>query len=148
MDNRINVPGYKYYVETHTGRRPNGVVTFLNIRPCQGKNITGIVFTVSPEELIRLDQRERNYRKVNVTSMIDGAISGSVYAYMGLNESERRYHEGLKRQNAMISQEYYDLVYSAYASLGNDALAGYVDTTETPPIPIVHLERRQVPDVG
>ena len=148
MDNRINVPGYKYYVEKHTGHRPDGVVTFLNIRPCKGKNITGIIFNVSKEELIRLDQREQNYRKIDVTAMIDAPVSEKVYAYIGLNESERRYHEGLRRQNAMISQEYYDLVYGAYASLGKDALVDYVDTTEQPQIPIVHLEKRQIPDVS
>lgn len=145
MDNCINVPGYKYYVEKHTGHRPDGFVTFLNIRPCPGKWITGVVFEVSEEELVRLDQRERNYRKVDVTAMIDVSVSENVYAYIGLNESERRYHEGLKRQNAMISQDYYDLVYGAYASLGKEALVAYIDSTETPQIPIVHLEKRQVP---
>ena len=147
MDNTINAPGYKYYVEKHTGHRPEGVVTFLNIRPCKDQSITGIVFDVSDEELTRLDQRELNYRKVDVTAMVEGSFNENVYAYIGLNESERRYHEGRKRQKAMISQDYWDLVYSAYKSLGNDALSRYVDSTEAPSIPIVHLERRQIPDM-
>ena len=144
MDNRLNVPGYKYYVDKYSGDRPNGFVTFLNIRPCHGTAITGIVFDVFEQELERLDQRERNYRKVDVTHMLDGPVTGNVYAYVGRNESEQRYHQGLKLNSVMIAQEYYDLVYGAYQSLGTKALADYLNTTESPQIPIVALEKRQV----
>lgn len=163
MDNRLNTPGYKYYVEkpTHSGRenhqaqenpsqnkdyRPNGFVTFLNIRPCSKTTITGIVFEVSNQELKHLDQRERNYRKLDITDMMDTSLSEQVYAYMGLEESEQRYQQGLLTKSAMISKDYYDLVYNAYESLGPQALADYLKTTDTPAIPIVELEKRQVPE--
>ncbi|MEM9217400.1 MAG: gamma-glutamylcyclotransferase family protein [Cyanobacteria bacterium P01_F01_bin.150] len=141
MDNRINLPGYKFYVEKHSGNRPQGVVTFLNIRPCSGKTITGIVFDVSEQELQRLDLRERNYRKVDVSDMIDSPTSRSIYAYVGRKESDQRYQQGLEQKSAIISRDYYDLVYGAYKALGAEALADYMDTTDPPQIPIVDLEK-------
>lgn len=158
MDNRLNTPGYKYYVEKpkrhsqtnhqvqDTNYRPNGFVTFLNIRPCVGATITGILFEVSNQELERLDQRERNYRKLDVTDMMDTSVADHVYAYIGLAESEQRYQQGLLTKSAMISKDYYDLVYSAYQSLGPEALADYIKTTDMPAIPIVELAKRQVPE--
>lgn len=144
MDNNANVPESKYYVEKYSGDRPKGFVTFLNIRPCHGTTITGIVFDVSNQELEHLDQREQNYQKLDVTAMIDGPIAKNVYAYMGLDESEQRYQQGLKHNTAMISQDYYDSVYSAYQSLGPKALADYLDTTDPPTIPIIALAKRHV----
>ncbi|NET10514.1 MAG: gamma-glutamylcyclotransferase [Symploca sp. SIO2B6] len=148
MDNRINIPGYKYYVDVHTGQRPNGFVTFLNIRPCQGTSITGIVFKVSTQELERLDQRERNYRKLDVTEHLDVPVSEKVYAYVGLDESEKHYYEGVTQDSAIISKDYYELVYRAYESLGQETLTDYLNTTDAPDIPIVHLEKRQILDAS
>lgn len=152
MDNRLNVPGYKYYVARQSGDRPthtpaqrlDGFVTFLNIRSCPETTITGIVFEVSSQELVRLDQRERNYRKVDVTNLIDVPMPDKVYAYIGLAEAEQRYQRGLKSKNAMISQDYYDLVYGAYESLGTEALTDYLNTTDSPVIPIVALDKKAV----
>ena len=148
MDNSVNMPGYKYYVEKYSGDRPDGFVTFLNIRPCRGTSITGIAFEVSEQELEHLDRRERNYQKLDVTAMIDGPISKSVCAYIGLAEAEQRYQQGLKTETAMIAQDYYELVYQAYQSLGEKALTDYINTTDPPQIPIVDLEKRQVAHVG
>ena len=144
MDNRIDLPNYKYYIEQKTGNRPEGFVTFLNIRPVQGKTIIGILFRVSDRELRNLDQRERNYQRIDVTKAIDIPIQEKAWVYIGLDEAEKRYQESLKQDNAMISQDYFDLVHNAYLSLGKEVFSNYVATTDKPRVPILNLEMRKV----
>jgi cation transport regulator ChaC len=98
MDNQIDLPGYKYYLEKDIGIRPNGFVTFLNIRPSQCESIYGILFRVYDEELQLLDERERNYKRIDVTNSIDATLEGRVWTYIGLNEAEQRYLQGVKQQ--------------------------------------------------
>lgn len=146
MDNSIDLPQYKYYVDSKNNIRSQGFVTFLNIRPDKDKTILGILFRVSPSELQQLDRRERNYQRIDVTHQIDLPITGIVWVYIGLKEAEQRYQQGIKQGNAMISQSYYHGVYNAYLSLGKKALTNYLMTTEKPTVPIVNLERRAVDD--
>lgn len=144
MDNCIDLPNYKYYIDKKTGNRLKGFVTFLNIYPCQGKTITGILFRVFDEELKSLDQRERNYKRIDVTHLIDTQIQGKVWVYIGLDEAEKRYQESLKQHNAMIPQSYFNLVYNAYLSLGKEAFSNYATTTNEPKVPILDIEVRKV----
>ncbi len=146
MNNSVDLPDYKYYIDQQTGNRPEGFVTFLNIRPCPGDNVTGILFRVSDQELQRLDKRERNYRRIDVTHLIDTPIQGQAWVYIGLDEAEKRYQKGLKQNTAMVSQNYFDSVYNAYLSLGNEALSNYFATTDELRVPIFNLEMRIVVD--
>ncbi len=144
MDNRIDLPGYKYYIDRQTGNRPEGFVTFLNIRPHHGRTIIGILFRVSDEELENLDRRERNYQRIDVTYRINTPIQGKAWVYIGLDEAKKRYHEGLKQHNAMIARNYFDSVHNAYVLLGKEALSNYAATTDKPRVPILNLEMRKV----
>ncbi len=144
MNNSLDLPNYKYYCDRQTGKRLDGFVTFLNIRPVQSQTIIGILFGVSEQELENLDRRERNYHRINVTSKIDIKIQGKAWVYIGLEQAEQRYQEGLKRHSAMISQDYFDLVNNAYFSLGNYAFSNYVATTDKLEVPTVDLKMCQV----
>ncbi len=144
MDNRLDLPGYKYYIHRQTGNRPKGFVTFLNIRPHNGKTIIGILFSVSDKELENLDRRERNYQRIDITKAIDTRIQGKAWVYIGLDEAEKRYQEGLRQGNAVIAQDYYNSVHNAYISLGKKALSNYAETTDEPKIPISNLEMFKV----
>jgi len=79
MDNRVTIPGYKYYVDPD-GSRPAVYVTFLNLVP--GEGVDGVVVDA---DLDVLDARERNYARVDVSDAID--VPGPVYAYLGLAEA-------------------------------------------------------------
>ena len=144
MDNSLDLPNYKYYRDRQTGKRLDGFVTFLNIRPVQSQTIIGILFGVSEQELENLDRRERNYHRINVTSKIDLKIQGKAWVYIGLEQAEQRYQEGLKRHSAMISQDYFDLVNNAYFSLGNYAFSNYVASTDKLEVPTVDLKMCRV----
>lgn len=144
MDNCLDLPNYKYYVDRATGNRPAGFVTFLNICPHQGKTIIGILFRVSDEELNNLDRRERNYQRIDVTDAIDTSIPGKAWVYIGLNEAEKRYQSGLQQHNAMIAQDYFNSIHTAYFLLGKKAFSNYIVTTEKPRVPMVNLEMCEV----
>ncbi|WP_019504636.1 gamma-glutamylcyclotransferase family protein [Pleurocapsa sp. PCC 7319] len=144
MDNRLDLPNYKYYIEEQTGNRFNGFVTFLNIRFDQDKTIIGILFRVSEPELENLDQRERNYQRIDITHLINRAIQGKAWVYLGLEQAKNRYHEGLQKNCTAISQEYFDLVNDAYYSLGNCAFSNYLATTDKLEVPTVNLKRCKV----
>ena len=144
MDNRLDLPNYKYYIEEKTGNRFNGFVTFLNIRFDQDKTIIGVLFRVSELELENLDQRERNYQRIDITHQINRAIQGKAWVYLGLEQAKNRYHEGLDKSNAVISQEYFDLVNDAYFSLGNYAFSNYIATTDQLEVPTLDLKRCKV----
>lgn len=146
MDNSLDLPGYKYYIDKKTGNRLEGFVTFLNIRPHPVDTVMGILFQVSDEELQLLDKRERNYKRIDVTNLVDTPIQGQAWVYIGLDEAEKRYQEGLKQNRAMVSRNYFDLVYNAYLSLGNEAFSNYVETTDELRVPILNLEMRRVVD--
>ncbi|MDJ0536965.1 MAG: gamma-glutamylcyclotransferase family protein [Xenococcaceae cyanobacterium MO_207.B15] len=140
MDNRMDLPDYKYYIDAKTGNRPEGFVTFLNIRPYKTKTITGILFRVSHEELDNLDRRERNYQRIDVTHQINTPIRGKAWVYQGLDQAEQRYQKGLEQNNAMIAQDYFDSVHNAYFLLGKKAFSHYAETTDKPRVPILNLK--------
>lgn len=76
MDNAQDLPSYKYYIDPQTGQRPEVFVTFLNVRPATGHEITGILFSVTEEELRMLDKRERNYARTEVSKAISIPVLG------------------------------------------------------------------------
>lgn len=88
-----------------------------------------------------MDQRERNYQRINITHQLDLTISGNAWTYIGSQEAQQRYQAGLEQAKVVISQNYFTSVYSAYLSLGSQKLAHYIASTEKPQIPIVYLER-------
>lgn len=141
MDNSIDLPQYKYYIDRKTNTRPRNFVTFLNIRPHRDKTIFGILFRVSQLELQNLDLRERNYQRIDVTDKSDLTIEGTVWTYIGIKAAENRYQTGLKRGNAVIALDYINSVTDAYRSLGKEAVTNYIATTDKPLVPIVDLAK-------
>lgn len=144
MDNCLDLPDYKYYIERQTGNRFKGFVTFLNISPDNKNTIIGVLFRVSEPELKKLDQRERNYQRIDLTNQINRFIQGKAWVYIGLEQAEKRYQEGLQKDCAVISQDYFDLVHDAYFSLGSYAFSNYIATTNKLEVPTVDLKRCKV----
>ena len=97
MDNGEDLPGYKYYL-TEDGARPAVRVVFLDLVQLPGASVNGILSPVDDEQLARLDRRERNYDRVDVTELID-APPGRTWAYVGSVAGRRRRAEAEQRRN-------------------------------------------------
>ena len=82
MDNRVTIPGYKYYLDP-AGARPAVHVAFLDVVPDPGAAVEGRAIEV--EDLAPLDARERNYRRVEV---------GGIWVYVGLEAARARFAAG------------------------------------------------------
>jgi gamma-glutamylcyclotransferase (GGCT)/AIG2-like uncharacterized protein YtfP len=109
MDNSRDLPGYKHYLLRCDGSRPAVHVAFLDIVPDPESVVEGIVLAVDEASLRELDQRERNYDRVDVTAAVVGA-TGTVWAYVGSPQGRARLREGRDRGSAVISREYLEAV--------------------------------------
>ena len=123
MDNRVTIPGYKYYVDG-AGRRPEVFVTFLNLVP--GEEVEGVVVRV--DDVAGLDARERNYTRVEVSPLVDHP--GPVFAYVGRDEAVARFEAGRRGGRAVVAR-------------------GYLETVrhlaDPPPLPVLDLRRIDLP---
>jgi len=140
MDNRIDLPNYKYYVDRKSGKRADVYVTFLNIRPCPDESVSGVLFKVDSQQLEKLDSRERNYNRIDITQSLSIKIAGRAWVYIGKREAESRYKSGLADGSAVISQSYYEVVYNAYLTRGEHVAADYLRTTDAPSVPLMDLQ--------
>jgi cation transport regulator ChaC len=144
MDNRIDLPGYKFYLGP-LGERPSVFVTFLNLIPSSHRGVSGVLFPATSQDLHTLDARERNYERADVTAQVVDAPLGTVWTYIGTREAEDRYEAGIAAGSAVISREYYEGVWQDFAGLGETALAEFTATIEPPACPIMDLERIDLP---
>lgn len=104
-----------FYLEGKDTIPVEGIIS-LNLAPKEGYRINGILYLVKREELVKFDERESGYFRVDVTDKIsDYRIKGSkVYTY----ESEARIDPKESRESYVIATEYNDLVNSACDSIG------------------------------
>ena len=140
MDNSVDLPGYKYYVDPADGSRPGVFVTFLNLEPSAGAPVNGAVFPVEADELPALDARERNYERRAVE------VGGErAWTYVGTSEARERYETGAARNNAVVDGGYLDLVRESFAALGKDELRRYEASTDAPEVAVRALRRVDLP---
>jgi Gamma-glutamyl cyclotransferase, AIG2-like len=107
MDNRVDIPGYKHFVDAHGGR-PAVYVCFLDLRQDPAASVSGVAIEV--EDLAALDARERNYRRIEVEP--------DLYAYVGSADGRARRERGLADGTARISRQYAEAVEAGFAALG------------------------------
>lgn len=165
MNNQIDLPNYKYYVDARSGQRFDGFVTFLNLYPSENSQILGILFEVNDQEIQHLDLRERNYQRLEIsdawfesgshfwtepgsdalpmplTESWEFPTSCPTWVYSGLDAAVQRYQQGMTAAKIAIAQPYAAAVTAAYASLGPAALQNYQTTTDPPTIPTLPLRR-------
>jgi hypothetical protein len=127
MDNSVDLPGYKYYVDGD-GARPDVKVTFVNLREADGAAVNGALLDA---DLDVLDLRERNYERREVEP--------GLWAYTGTDDARARYEAG----PSVVSREYLELVRSGFASLGE--LERFERTTDPPEVPVMELRRVDLP---
>lgn len=120
MDNRVTLPGYKYYVDPATGERPSVHVAFLDLVEDPAGWVDGVLLEVAGEDLAALDARERNYDRQAVE--VDGEPA---WTYVGSSAGRARFAEGLAAGTLVV--------HAGYLALVGDA--------DPPPCPVVDLRR-------
>lgn len=149
MDNRRDLPGYKWYRLAASGERPALYVAFLDLVARAGAAVNGVCRPVGPDELARLDARERNYEHVDVTAHVAEA-RGTVWAYVGSAAGRARLQAGRRTARLAISRDYRDGVEARFRALGAGALAAFCASTDPPPdgCAVLDLERIDLPGPG
>ena len=140
-DNAADLPGRPHYICAESGARLDLFVTSVNIRPRSGARVNGVAFRVGADDIARLDHREANYDRIEVSGQIDREIPGRVWAYLGSAAAEARYRQGVAAGSAVVSRQYHDIVTDAFASHGNDFLDAYHASTDAPEVPFQALRR-------
>jgi dephospho-CoA kinase len=145
MDNTVEVPGYKVYA-LPDWTRPRLAVAFLDLEEARGADVEGALLAVDAVQLAALDARERQYERIDVTALVDPAPDGTVWAYLGRTPGRARVAAGRAgTAKVAIQRSYVELVETAFAAWGEDALARFRASTEPPPFPVLDLTRIDLP---
>ena len=141
MDNLIDIPGYKSYRLRSDGSRPAVFVAFVDIEDDAAGVVTGVCVPADATDLAALDDRERNYDRIDVTSHVDGRPPGRVWAYRGSRAGRARLRDGLARGTAVVSRDYLDAVVAAIAAIAPDELARVDGAAQQAGLGLLDLER-------
>jgi cation transport regulator ChaC len=128
MDNTRNIAGYKYYVDSTGSRELIPYVSFLNVssRASTAGTVTGVLKQVCAFELRGLDERERNYARIDVTRSIDVVGQGSgklqkphrIWTYSASSAARRRTQEmRLGKHRQTVPASYFRAFREAVAAL-------------------------------
>jgi hypothetical protein len=143
MDNRRDLPGYKYYTAAD-GTRPGVFVRCLAGAPAAAAAaVNGVCLPVDGAQLARLDRRERNYSRLDVSEQIDAGAT--VWAYIGTSEARERLRSARRAGTAVIDATYLRAVRSAFAALGNAESAACARSLALGGLPVMELTRRELP---
>jgi hypothetical protein len=141
MDNRVDLPAYKYYLDG-VGDRPDVFVAFLDIRPARGQVVTGVCLPVGSDELIELDGRERNYVRRDLTTHLRLPAPGlRVWGYVGSAAGRGRLTRGRRAGRAVIDRTYLDAVSAAYQRLAAVDHAAAAASLDPGDLPVLELSR-------
>jgi gamma-glutamylcyclotransferase (GGCT)/AIG2-like uncharacterized protein YtfP len=140
MDNSVDIPGYKSYRLRADGSRPAVFVAFLDVVEAAGASVDGLLLEVDDDALRALDERERNYERVDVGSAVSDAPAGaSVWTYRGTAAGRERLRRGVRDGRAVVALAYLETVRAGFAS------AGVRDGVEPGRLPVLDLERVDLP---
>jgi len=147
MDNAVDLPGYKLYRLRAGGSRPAVFVAFLDVEPDPRGAVTGVCMPVSDRELRALDDRERNYDRVDVTDAVDGCPTGRVWAYLGSDAGRARLSEGRRRASAVVSRAYLDGVLAGVAAIAPAEVAALERSPAQAGLAVMDLDRIEIAGV-
>lgn len=143
MENTRDLPGYRYFVDSRDGSRPDVVVAFADLVPIPGAGSIAVCLAVDAAMLAALDTRERNYDRVDVTGRLVGAeaerAGATVWAYLGNAAGRGRLRDAVAAGRAVAGRAYRDGIVAAYAGRGVD-VAG-----ELGGLPLLDLAEHPVP---
>ena len=139
MDNRVDIPGYRSYRRPDDGSRPAVHVAFLDIVEDPGGAVDGVLIAVDDGRLAELDERERNYDRIDVSAAVAGA-PGRVWTYRGSDDGRARLRAALAQRDAVVDADYAQAVRATFAVLGIDD-----DVAPGDDLPLMWLRRVEVP---
>jgi gamma-glutamylcyclotransferase (GGCT)/AIG2-like uncharacterized protein YtfP len=146
MDNRRDLPGYKYYRDAR-GARPEVFVAYLDLVAAPADpaaRVNGVCLPVDEATLKQLDRRERNYARIDVSDRI-AAGGARVWAYVGMVAAGERLAEGRRTGTAVIDAGYVRTVEAGFAVLGDEELATVRTSLHPGDLPVVELTRHELP---
>ncbi len=118
-----------------------GVVISLGLVMAEAEHCNGVAVRVTDEELARLDWRERDYQRTDVTDRIDAEVpigAERVVTYVPRQSAVERYEAARDERRAAIRRSYWDLVDKAFSDLGAHHSAIYA-TTPAPDVPVLEI---------
>jgi hypothetical protein len=145
MDNRIDLAGYKSYRLRADASRPAVFVAFLDIEPDPSGAVTGVCMPVGERDLRELDDRERNYDRIDVTSQLEGRPLGRVWAYRGSNAGRTRLREGLAGGQAVVSRAYLAAAVAGVRTIAPGEVADLQRSATEGGLAVLDLDRVEIP---
>lgn len=142
MDNRVDLTGYKYYTD-RAGRRPAVHVCFLDVAEVDGGVVNGLCLPVDGTALGALDDRERNYDRIDVSDRVD-AGGARVWAYIGSPAGRERFRAGVTAGDAVIAAAYRDAVRAGFVALGPGEAAACEPSLDPGGLPVRELVRHEL----
>ena len=139
MDNRRDLPGYKHYTD-ELGRRPAVFVCFLDIEIDPRGSVNGLCVPVDDARLAILDERERNYERIDVSASVD-AGRARVWAYVGARASRMRMRWAVAAHRAVIDGRYLETVADGFRALGEGELERSAPSLAPGLLPVMALTR-------
>jgi hypothetical protein len=109
----------------------------MNVRPRKGGRFNAILYVLTGADLVRLDKRERGYRRVDAADKLEEfeVSGGKAFIYEGL--STREDGSPFEKGTYIVIREFYDLVTGACDSIGKDFREEFDATTRPCEYPIV-----------
>ena len=140
----------------------SGIVISLGLESAEAETCNGVLVQVTDDELARLDWRERDYERTDVTEQIGlghggsderavvadhavvaehAVVDGRIVTYVPRPSAVDRYLAARDDGRAAVRLAYWDLVHDAFSGLGRSALDRFTSHTPAPDVPIadVHL---------
>jgi hypothetical protein len=117
------------YILRGTERVPILGAAELNLYPKKKGRINGVLYLITDEELLRFDEREWGYRRVDVTDKIEEfrVRGGKVYVYEGLPGSPS--DSSAEKGACILIKGFLDLVTNACDSRGKNFRKEFDRTT-------------------
>lgn len=124
-----NNPSHKHFKLTKSHKIPREVLALNIHRPKNDEkplNPNGVLIKVNDLELSKMDKREVNYKRVNVTNDVVGKPEDSIiYTYVCLPE-----HLDKSNKHPIIPSSYLHVVLESFRAISPKALYEYIKTTE------------------
>lgn len=136
----------------------SGTVISLGLEAAEHERCNGVIVRVTDEELARLDWRERDYQRTDVTDQIrlgadsgtgqigvgemavgETEVSGRVVTYVPRASAIDRYLAARDAGRAAVRRTYWELVHDAFTELGRAALDRFTTQTPAPDVPVAEV---------
>ena len=129
-----------------------GLVVSLGLVVADTEVCNGVAARVSDDELAKLDWRERDYERTDITDHviaeteideIDPFHGDRVVTYVPRQSAVERYEQARDERRAAIRRTYWNLVIEAFAELGGDHPERYA-ATPAPDVPVADISLNMI----